>query len=129
MAPALLPTEPAPRHTPFVRVTHWLTFLSFLALLLTGVDIVISHPRFYWGEQGNVNTPALFVLPIPDSRVSVNTGYPWLVNAFGGHQSARTLHFTAIVLLVLFVFAHVVMVWRAGCKQRISAMITGGQPE
>src|SRR6266516_7022567 len=38
------------RHSAAVRVTHWITTLSFLALLVTGVEILISHPRFYWGE-------------------------------------------------------------------------------
>jgi hypothetical protein len=30
--------------------------MCFLALLVSGMLIVISHPRFYWGEEGNVNT-------------------------------------------------------------------------
>jgi hypothetical protein len=57
----------APRHAGLVRVTHWLTTFCFLALLVSGFEIVISHPRFYWGESGNVLTPALFSLPIPAS--------------------------------------------------------------
>ena len=59
------------RHHAVVRVTHWITALCFLALAITGAQIVISHPRFYWGETGNVLTPALFELPIPASRSSV----------------------------------------------------------
>jgi len=58
----------AVRHTATVRVTHWIAALCFLALLVSGIEIVISHPRFYWGEEGNVNTPALFSIPIPASR-------------------------------------------------------------
>jgi len=57
-----------------VRVTHWVMTVAFLAMLVTGVEIVISHPRFYWGEDGNVYMPALFQLPIPASRGSVPTG-------------------------------------------------------
>ena len=44
-----------PRHSALVRLTHWITVIAFCALLLTGAEIVISHPRFYWGETG---TPA-----------------------------------------------------------------------
>ena len=44
------------RHFLLVRVTHWITTFCFLALLVTGTEIVISHPRFYWGETGNVLT-------------------------------------------------------------------------
>ena len=61
---------PAPRHTATVRVTHWISVLCFLALLVSGVEIVISHPRFYWGEEGNINTPALLSIPIPASRAT-----------------------------------------------------------
>jgi thiosulfate reductase cytochrome b subunit len=225
----------APRHTAIVRVTHWITALSFLALLITGIEIVISHPRFYWGENGNVLTPALFSFPIPSSRATVPTGYgyvlpdqngwsralhfqaawvlvltgilyvifglfsghfrkhllpeatgrswrafsssiadhlrfkrrpeaearsynllqrltyfgvifvlfplviwtglamspaftaavPFTVTAFGGRQSARTLHFLISVVLTVFLVVHVVMVWLGGFRNRMMAMITG----
>ncbi|MGH6936835.1 MAG: cytochrome b/b6 domain-containing protein, partial [Methylocella sp.] len=39
---------------------------------------------------------------------------PWLVDLFGGRQSARTIHFIAAGLIVLFVFVHVAMVLLAG---------------
>src|SRR5690348_7371903 len=55
---------PHPRHSGLVRVTHWLITFAFLALLVSGLEIVVSHPRFYWGEVGNVNTPALFKIPV-----------------------------------------------------------------
>lgn len=222
------------RHTALVRLTHWITFLCFLALLVTGVEILISHPRFYWGETGNVATPSLFDLPIPASRGAVKTGYsfvlkdqngwsrslhfqsawllvftgllygfsslrrghfrrnlfparadrtwqavagsiaghlrlspppddgssynvlqrltyltvifvlfplmiwtglamspgftsafPFAVTAFGGQQSARTIHFFITLFLVLFVLVHIVMVARAGFGRRVRAMITG----
>ena len=224
-----------PRHTALVRVTHWLITLSFLALLVTGVEILISHPRFYWGETGNVNTRALFRLPIPSSRAAVPTGYgyvlpdqngwsrylhfeaawvavltgllygafgffkghfrrnllppladlspkrlaidiarhlrfqrpseeeawsynvlqrltyllvifvlfplviwtglamspafasvfPGAVTVLGGRQSARTLHFFVSIFLVLFLLVHVLMVFLAGFRNRVGAMITG----
>jgi len=224
-----------PRHPALVRVTHWLIAVSFLALLVTGIEILISHPRFYWGETGNVNTPALFKIPIPSSRRAVPTGYgyvlpdqngwsrylhfqsawvavltgllyvafglfqghfrrnlllapgdlswrgisaviaqhlrfrqaseeeawsynvlqrltyllvvfvlfplvvwtglamspgivsamPAAVSVLGGQQSARTIHFLVSVLLVLFLLVHVVMVYLAGFRNRVRAMITG----
>jgi thiosulfate reductase cytochrome b subunit len=39
---------------------------------------------------------------------------PWLVDILGGRQSARTIHFVAASLIVLFVFVHVAMVFLAG---------------
>lgn len=225
----------ASRRSALVRVTHWLTTACFLALLVSGAEIVISHPRFYWGETGNVLTTPLFTLPIPSSRALVPTGYPYVlpdqngwsralhfqtawvavltglvyvisglfsghfrkhllpskpdlswrsfatviahhlhfepprgaqawsynvlqrltylvvifilfplviwtglamspafvsavpaaVTVLGGRQSARTLHFFVSLALVLFLLIHVAMVWRAGFKSRMRAMITG----
>src|ERR1700721_2873575 len=89
----------APRHSVLVRVTHWITFLSFLALLLTGIEIVISHPRFYWGETGTVLTTPLFQLPIPSSRRSVPTGYGYVLPDQNGWS--RALHFEAAWIAVL----------------------------
>src|SRR5262245_57638124 len=55
----------APRHGATVRITHWLGVVSFLGLVLSGVGILISHPRLYWGETGAVGAPSLIDLPIP----------------------------------------------------------------
>src|SRR6476619_599620 len=92
-------TEAAPRHTALVRVTHWLTTVCFLALLVSGLEIVVSHPRFYWGESGNVLTPALFSLPIPSSRATVPTGYGYVLPDQNGWS--RNLNFEAAWALVL----------------------------
>jgi len=231
-----VPVEAAPpRHHAIVRVTHWIAALACLALFVSGTEIVLSHPRFYWGENGTVNTPVLFSFPIPSSRRTVPTGYgyvlpdqngwsrylhfeaawvlvligalylvfgfvsghfrsalwpraadlswmslsrslrdhlrftrpkeedtwsynvlqritylgvvfvmfplfiwtglamspavtaafPFAATAFGGRQTARTLHFFLTVLFVLFVAIHVGMVWLAGFRRRMTAMITG----
>jgi thiosulfate reductase cytochrome b subunit len=50
---------------------------------------------------------------------------PWLVDLFGGRQSARTIHFIAAFLIVLFVFVHVAMVFLAGPINELRSMITG----
>lgn len=86
------------RQAALVRITHWLTFLAFVALLVTGAEIVISHPRFYWGEVGNVNTRPLIVLPIPASRETVPTGYHYVLPDQNGWS--RRIHFEAAWVLV-----------------------------
>ena len=213
--------------------------MAFVALLVTGIGILISHPRFYWGETGNVLTPPLFQLPIPASRSTVPTGYgyvlpdqngrgrylhfesawvlvlagllyvvagfgnghfrrnfiparsdltakrlaaiiardlrlgpagaedgrsynglqrltylvvvfllfplviwtglamspafasaiPWAVTILGGQQSARTVHFFVSIILVLFLLIHILVVWLAGFRKRVGAMITGRSAE
>lgn len=98
-AAAVPAASAAPRHSALVRVTHWLITIAFLALLLTGVEILISHPRFYWGETGNVNTTPLFKIPIPSSRGMVPTGYGYVLPDQNGWS--RALHFQSAWLAVL----------------------------
>ncbi len=50
---------------------------------------------------------------------------PWLLDLFGGRQSARTLHFIFANLIVLFVIVHVTEVFIAGVFNEIGSMITG----
>jgi thiosulfate reductase cytochrome b subunit len=50
---------------------------------------------------------------------------PWLVEMFGGHQSARTLHFIFSQLLEAFFIVHLVMVARAGFVSSTRSMIVG----
>src|ERR1700756_1336077 len=92
-------TTVTPRHSALVRVTHWITTLCFFALLVTGIEIVISHPRFYWGETGNVLTEPLFKLPIPSSRALVPTGYGYVMPDQNGWS--RALHFQNAWIVVL----------------------------
>ena len=50
---------------------------------------------------------------------------PWLLDLFGGRQSARSIHFIVAWLLVLFVIVHLLMVVLAGPVSEIRSMITG----
>jgi len=50
---------------------------------------------------------------------------PWLVDLFGGRQSARTLHFASAMLIALFILVHLVMVVLAGPLNELRSMITG----
>jgi len=54
----------AQRHPLWVRIAHLLVTISFLALLFSGYEILMVHPRLYWGNAGNDLTPALFELPV-----------------------------------------------------------------
>ena len=50
---------------------------------------------------------------------------PFLFDIFGGRQSARTLHFLAANVLVIFVFVHVLEVLLSGAFNLMRSMITG----
>jgi thiosulfate reductase cytochrome b subunit len=82
------------RHSLLVRATHWINFLSFLALVVSGVAILIAHPRFYWGESGYFDTPAAFELPLTVNLDQTGWG--------------RSLHFLAAWVIVLNGFIYVV---------------------
>jgi thiosulfate reductase cytochrome b subunit len=104
------------RHALLVRVTHWVTALCFFALLLTGIEILISHPRFYWGETGNVGTEPLFKIPIPASRATVPTGYNFKLPDQNGWS--RALHFQAAWFAVLTGLLYVVFGFVTGHFRR-----------
>jgi thiosulfate reductase cytochrome b subunit len=208
------------RHATLVRITHWIHTVAFIGLLVSGIAILMAHPRLYWGETGAFGSPALIELPLPHDEyqsgwgrslhflsawicvlngavyatwgfltfhfrrnllpkntdlrsrrflevisshlhlqhpgseesynvlqqlsylivvfflfpLMIATGLamspaigsvlPTLVLLFGGHQSARTIHFAATSLLVLFLIIHVAMVWLAGFRDRMRGMIT-----
>ena len=224
---AAIETIPVPRHIALVRVTHWIIVLSVVGLLVSGIGILVGHPRLYWGETGSLATPSLIDLPIPfiigpsvwnrpihfffawilvfaglayiaggfitrhfrndllpakadlrwkrimgvvlehlrwnrpsaDAASAYNvvqrltylavvfalfpailwTGlamsfgvtsvFPILVTALGGHQSARTLHFVTVTLLLLFLVVHIIMIRFAGFWSNVRAMITGYVPQ
>jgi Ni/Fe-hydrogenase b-type cytochrome subunit len=54
-----------------------------------------------------------------------NAGAPWLLDLFGGRQSARSIHFLACWGLVGFVIVHLVLVILAGPLREVRSMITG----
>jgi len=216
-------TETGPRHSAVVRITHWIVVLSALGLLVSGIGILMSHPRLYWGETGYVGADSLIDVHIPFvigpsvwnrpihfffawiltfaglayvsygfitrhfrndlvprkadlhwtsisgvildhlrtrftgtnaagtynvvQRVTylavvfalfpaifwtglamsfgVTSVFPVMAVALGGHQSARTLHFAFVALLLLFVAVHILMIYIAGFVNNVRAMITG----
>jgi thiosulfate reductase cytochrome b subunit len=56
---------------------------------------------------------------------AVMAALPIIVAVFGGHQSARTIHFFATNVLVVFLVVHVTMVWLAGFRTKLRGMIVG----
>lgn len=52
-------------HSVLVRITHWVNAAAFAALVVSGVAILLAHPRLYWGETGAFGAPSLLDLPLP----------------------------------------------------------------
>lgn len=55
----------------------------------------------------------------------MNAAWPWLLDIFGGRQSARSLHFIAMAAIVAFIIVHLIMVVLAGPINEVRSMITG----
>jgi Ni/Fe-hydrogenase b-type cytochrome subunit len=56
-----------------------------------------------------------------------DAGFPWLVDLFGGRQSARSIHFIIAWCLFAFLVIHLVLVLLAGPISLVRDMITGGR--
>ena len=55
----------------------------------------------------------------------IDSGFPWLLQLFGGRQSARTIHFLLASYLTLFLLVHLIMVLVSGVFNNMRSMITG----
>lgn len=54
-----------------------------------------------------------------------NAVAPWLLDVFGGRQTARTIHFALMLALVAFFVVHMVMILAAGPINEIRSIVTG----
>jgi thiosulfate reductase cytochrome b subunit len=54
-----------------------------------------------------------------------NAAAPWLVDILGGRQTARTIHFVVMLLLVGFFVIHIAMVVAAGPLNELRSIVTG----
>lgn len=73
---------------------------------------------------------ALIVLPLLvlaglAMSPGMDAAFPWLIELFGGRQTARTIHFICATLVVLFIIVHLVMVLISGVFNNLRSMITG----
>ena len=102
-------------HARWVRLTHWIAAVSVAALVFSGVEILMVHPRLYWGEAGNDLTAPLVELPISRNYRHGGWTVPTpLLDGAGAPVSAgrtfeifnengwgRSLHFLAAWFLVI----------------------------
>ena len=55
----------------------------------------------------------------------IDAFFPWLLDLFGGRQSARSIHFICASLIVLSVIVHLVEVVLAGPINEVRSMLSG----
>jgi thiosulfate reductase cytochrome b subunit len=68
--------------------------------------------------------PVLIVAGLTMSP-GLDAAFPWLLDLFGGRQSARTIHFLCAFALVLFTIVHLIEVLVSGVINNLRSMITG----
>ena len=56
---------------------------------------------------------------------AMDAAWPWLLDLFGGRQSARSIHFICAALIVGFIIVHLAMVVLAGPFNELRSIITG----
>ncbi|WP_340315499.1 cytochrome b/b6 domain-containing protein [Rhizorhabdus argentea] len=56
---------------------------------------------------------------------AVDATWPWLLDLFGGRQSARSIHFLCALGFIVFILVHLLMVILAGPYNEVRSMITG----
>ncbi len=55
----------------------------------------------------------------------MDAAWPWLLDVFGGRQSARSIHFLSMGAIAAFAILHLVLVILAGPINEVKSMITG----
>lgn len=113
-------------------------------LLPHGEDIrhlprdITDHARLRFHHTGRYNTlqklsycivlfillPLMILTGLAMSP-SMDAAIPLLTDMLGGRQTARTIHFAVMLLLVLFFLVHVLMVLAAGPVNELRSIITG----
>jgi len=99
---------------------------------------ILSHLRFRLDHGRNYNvlqkiaySVVLFILfpLIMATGITMSPGMdsrlPWLLEFFGGRQTARSIHFITVCCFVLFFVIHIVMMILAGPINEMRQMITG----
>ncbi len=92
-------------HFDHVREYNVLQKLTYLVMVVVVLPLIVL--------AGMAMSPGL------------DAAYPWLIDIFGGRQTARTVHFICAMTILAFVLVHVVMVLLSGVWNNLRSMITG----
>src|SRR6267143_931122 len=140
--PSFLPVK---RHHWIVRLTHWMTFVLLVGMIMSGLQIYGAYARFgerngpyyapnpfqdqgfpKWSRLGGWLAGGLnwhFTLMWP-LIVGGLLSLSWLTALFGGFQAARYWHFWAVWIFTGFLIVHVLLVFVVD-PASLRAMITG----
>ncbi|MBB4632087.1 cytochrome b/b6 domain-containing protein [Sphingosinicella soli] len=121
-AAALLPTrrELAPGHV-------WQDIKAHALLRFPRGEAALRYnvlQKLAYGGVVFILLPAIVLSGLGMSP-AIDAAWPWVVDLFGGRQSARSVHFISAALILAFIAVHLLMVLLAGPVNGIISMITG----
>jgi thiosulfate reductase cytochrome b subunit len=93
-----------------LRFTHGRSYTPLQKIAYFGV-FVVAFP--------------LIILTGLTMSPGMDAAWPWLLDLFGGRQTARTIHFITMLAFVLFFVVHIIMVVLANPINELRSMITG----
>jgi Ni/Fe-hydrogenase b-type cytochrome subunit len=105
----------------------WADLKAHLALRFHDPAHPAAYNIFQKASYVGILFVALPVLILTGMALSpaMDAAWPWLSWMWGGRQSARSVHFIAMALVVLFVLVHLTLVILAGPINELRAMVTG----
>ncbi len=119
------------RHFTRDLLPSWADIRHIPRSIFDHVQLKFAHERRYNVLQKLAYiSAALVALPLMvltglTMSPAMDAAFPWLLEVFGGRQSARSIHFITAMFLVLFLFVHLVMVLISGVFNNLRSMITG----
>ena len=94
-------------------------------LLGLGIALLLQKPSRFNNIASILLLLPLMILTGIAQSPGFTAAMPWLLDLFGGRQSARTLHTIGTVALVLFVAVHLFEIAIAGFFTKVRSMIIG----
>lgn len=122
--------------TRHVQKNIWPSWADIRSVPQSVIDhLLLKHPTGEAAKRYNVLQRLAYLGVILLIPLMVLTGlamspgfdafFPWLLDVFGGRQSARSLHFISASLIVLFVVVHLIEILLAGPINEVRSMLTG----
>jgi len=106
----------------------------FLAEIREYLRFNFSHTGGKYGAMQKLSYAIVVFILLPLMIVSgmaispgMGASWPWLLDLFGGRQSARSIHFLCAFTLCAFTLVHILLVLLTGPFGQMRAMILGGR--
>jgi thiosulfate reductase cytochrome b subunit len=119
-----------PRTSELTPHFFWRDVLDHARLRLRAVT---GGPSYGLLQKCSYFTVVFLALPLTvvtglSMSPAVTGAYPFIAHIVG-FQSARTIHFIAFVILILFLVVHVLMIIKSGFRRQMRAMTIGSKNE